>query len=358
MGWQDRSYYRDPSATRRNPLWWLVSGSVPLFTISGIRVRAHAWLIVIVVLTLLLAPLGPPWGIGPKNAVVSMVILFGSVLLHELGHCFGSRYVGGDPDEILMWPLGGLASANPPHRPWAAFFTTLCGPLVNLLLCCLTGLALVMINGTLSVLPWMNPVRLLLPFDLGNVSYYLWWIFAVNYDLLMFNLLLVFYPFDGGRLVQELLWVKIGHYRSMLIATFIGMAGALVIGGVGIAFRSVNLLLLAGLGFYFCYRDRQMLRETGPEEEWMDGNLTDFSAAYEPHTPTKPRRRKMSARALRKAKRRAAAAAAEQQMVDGILAKVSAHGMGSLTWSERRALKKATEHQRQRDLQISPSVRR
>jgi len=43
----------------------------------------------------------------------------------------------------------------------------------------------------------------------------------------------------------------------------------------------------------------------------------------------------------------------EQAHIDAILAKVSAHGMQSLTWLEKRALKKATEHQRQRDLESS-----
>ena len=47
----------------------------------------------------------------------------------------------------------------------------------------------------------------------------------------------------------------------------------------------------------------------------------------------------------------AAADRQEQRRIDQILAKVSAQGMNSLTWSERRELKKATEHQRRRDLE-------
>ena len=43
----------------------------------------------------------------------------------------------------------------------------------------------------------------------------------------------------------------------------------------------------------------------------------------------------------------------ERERIDRILAKVSAHGMHSLTWFERRALKKATEHQRQRVEELS-----
>ena len=45
--------------------------------------------------------------------------------------------------------------------------------------------------------------------------------------------------------------------------------------------------------------------------------------------------------------------ASEQREIDAILAKVSAKGMQSLTFWEKRALHKATEHQRQRDAELS-----
>ncbi len=64
-----------------------------------------------------------------------------------------------------------------------------------------------------------------------------------------------------------------------------------------------------------------------------------------------PRRKRVtSVPALR---RRVEQDHAEQQMVDHILEKVSVHGMNSLTRGERKALKKATEHQRQRDMEIA-----
>ena len=53
MGWQDRSYYRDSSQGANNPLLWLLTGSVPLFTAFGIRVRMHASLLLLIVLVLL-----------------------------------------------------------------------------------------------------------------------------------------------------------------------------------------------------------------------------------------------------------------------------------------------------------------
>src|SRR4051812_1431746 len=103
MGYQDRYYYRDRGSGASNPLMWLLNGSAPLFTAFGIRVRIHAMMITWIIIELLFS--GSEYGLGFKNACVSMSILFVSVLLHEFGHCFGARWVGGEADEILMWPL-------------------------------------------------------------------------------------------------------------------------------------------------------------------------------------------------------------------------------------------------------------
>jgi stage IV sporulation protein FB len=347
MPWQDRPYYRDRSEPRTNPLMWLLTGSVPMFTVFGIRVRMHASMILLIVLELALSQ--TTYGMGLKNAITAMIILYISVLLHEFGHCFGARYVGGDAEEILMWPLGGLAMANPPHRPWASFFTTAAGPAVNVLICLITGAAIGLINHSVSALPWFPVRHTLVWYVQYNSTYYLWWIFTVNYGLLIFNLLLLFYPFDGGRMVQELLWVKLGYYRSMMIATTIGMPAAILVAGFGIAIWSLFLILTGAFGFHACYRQRQILREMGPEE-WADG--PDYSAAYEQPRPVR-RRRRVSNRVIKKIRRRAQQMAEEKARVDAILIKVSAHGMASLNWRERRVLRKATEHQRKRDLELS-----
>src|SRR5258707_11957965 len=118
MGWQDRSYYRDSGSNSGNPLMWLMTGSVPLFTAFGIRVRAHASLVILIVLVLLF---GLGQGFTWQDRVQSMSILFTIVLLHEFGHCFTARWVGGEANDILMHPLGGLAFTRPPHRPLPEF---------------------------------------------------------------------------------------------------------------------------------------------------------------------------------------------------------------------------------------------
>jgi hypothetical protein len=161
---------------------------------------------------------------------------------------------------------------------------------------------------------------------------------------------------DGGRLLQGLLWFKLGYYRSTMIACGVGMVGAvlMVMWGIPHFFSWYGqILIIIGLNsLMICYTTRLALKAAGPYE--MEEDSTDYSAAYEIE-PT--RRRKRSRWSVRRAAKRARKLAMEEQneraRIDAILAKVSAHGMNSLSWWEKRTLKKATEHQRQRDAEMA-----
>ena len=328
---------------------WLLTGSVPLFTMFGIRVRAHASMVVLIVLTMLFA--GAQGGMGIWNAMTFSTVLFGIILVHEFGHCFAARSVGGEANDILMWPLGGLAYADAPKRAWPQFWTAAGGPLVNVVICLLTSLGLHFLAGGKGT-PW-NPLQHRFFLPPGALAYYLWFIFAISWGLLLFNLLPVF-PMDGGRLLQGLLWFKIGYYKSTMITCGVGMVGAVLMVMWGIAnFFSWYGQVMCFIGiscFMTCYQTRLALKAAGPYES---EDTTDYSAAYEIEPVRK--RSKLSRwsirRATKKARRLAMEARREQAHIDAILAKVSANGMQSLSWSEKRALRKATEHQRQRDLE-------
>ena len=53
------------------------------------------------------------WPLGWELGLAVGAILFVSVVLHEFGHVFGARMTGGSAHEILLWPLGGLATVQP-----------------------------------------------------------------------------------------------------------------------------------------------------------------------------------------------------------------------------------------------------
>jgi len=360
MGWEDRPYYRDRSPGSGNPLMWLLTGSVHLFTLFGIRVRAHASLIVLIVLVLLF---GVSRGANVQAAVQSMTILFLVILLHEFGHCFAARWTGGQADEIVLTPLGGLAMAMARRRPWPTAVTVAGGPLVNVIICLLCGLGLWLTLGVWPIGPWQfgriydpNPSWL-------QLSSYLFWTYAISYGLLLFNMLPVF-PLDGGQLLQAVLWKPLGYYRSMLITVNIGLVGSVLMAMVALAsfgspFGGLLLLFIAINCFTTCLQYRQLLRSEGP---WgfQEEDSVDYGASiYGGSTATRARRgqSRFSKWSAARAKKRAEEEQVEQVRIDQILAKVSAHGMHSLTWTEKRTLHKATERQRQRDLETGRARR-
>ena len=363
MAWQDRPYYRDPGGATGNPLMWLLTGSVPLFTIFGIRVRMHASLLLIIVLILLFG-MGSGFGGSAAIRVQSVSMLFLVILLHEFGHCFAARSVGGEATEIVMSPLGGVAMTMAPRRPWATFVTVAGGPAVNLLICLFCGLGIYLILGIFPLGPWtfgkifprvMNPGWL-------QVSSYLFWIYAISWFLLVFNLIPVF-PLDGGQLLQAVLWKPMGYYKSMLATMNVGLVGSVLMAMVGIAtFGTIGggllLIIIAINCFVNCFQQRAMLKAEGPWAFTEEDDTSDYSAAYEPQTPRKSRWSKWSAaRARQRAMKQDADDRAEQEKIDAILAKVSAHGMQSLNWMEKRTLKQATERKRRGASSSAPRKR-
>lgn len=356
MGWEDRPYYRDRPSGGGNPFVWLLTGSVPLFTLFGIRVRAHAILVLSIVLMLLFG-FGYP-GFTLQDRVTAAAILFLVVLLHEFGHCFTARWVGGEADDILMHPLGGLAMASPPRRPLPTFLTVAGGPAVNVLICLVTG---AIVWWQTDAIPW-NPFRFNPPLAYEitptwwNVVWYAFWIYQVSFQLLIFNLMPIF-PLDGGQMLQSILWPRLGYYKSMVFACTTGMVGAAFGAAIALAFRNIGLGLLAFLGFMYCLNLRRQTVANGPYAFSDEDSPVDYGASLRTSTRVIRKRGRFSRWSAERVKKRAQEEAAEQVKIDQILAKVSAHGMHSLTWLEKRALHKATERQRQRDLETGRSQR-
>src|SRR5271170_1395815 len=66
--------------------------------------------------------------------VLEYLALFAIVMIHEFGHALACRQVGGTSNQIVLWPLGGVAYVNPPPRPGATLWSIAAGPLVNVAL--------------------------------------------------------------------------------------------------------------------------------------------------------------------------------------------------------------------------------
>ena len=191
-------------------------GSIRLFQAAGITVFLHwSWFLVAV------------YEINGRRSyssltfnVIEYLALFLIVLMHEFGHSLACRQVGGTANQIVLWPLGGVAYVDPPPRPGATLWSIAAGPLVNVVL--VVVLSAIGILG--RSLEWWQ--------TMPNLHALLRNIWFINLALLIFNILPI-YPLDGGQILRSLLWFVMGRARSLMVATVLGFIG--IIGFIGLA---------------------------------------------------------------------------------------------------------------------------
>ncbi len=330
-----------------NPINW----SVPAGSLFNIRIRIHL-LFILGAMVVLFQQLQADTGLrSVVHGFGTVALLFFIVLTHEFGHCFGARYSGGSADEILLWPLGGLAYTSPPHTAKANLITVLAGPLVNVVYLAITIPVLWMLGGAERI-PWnpFTPFQASLPPG-SELQYWLVVFFTLNYILFLFNLMPVF-PLDGGRVLQCLLWFRRGFIPATLLATGIVMVGAIVIGLTGLITQVIMLLAIAFFGYFTCWQQRQIIKAGAYENENEFGY--DFSQGYtslnsnDAENERRPSliQRWRAKRSARLAEREADRAEQRRRMIDAILDKVHASGVESLTPKERRILEDETQRHR------------
>jgi Zn-dependent protease len=212
-------------------------GSLRLFRFAGIQVYLHwSWFLV------------AAYELSSRTSHytsfywngLEYVSLFAIVLLHEFGHSLACRQVGGQADQIVLWPLGGVAYVNPPSRPGATLWSIAAGPLVNAVLFPIFSGLLVVSQQFGWAAAWPN---------LGAFLGALWFI---NGLLLVFNLLPV-YPLDGGQILRSLLWFAMGRARSLAIATYIGFVGGAVLLVVALYKQETWIVIMALFMLFNCW---------------------------------------------------------------------------------------------------------
>lgn len=215
-------------------------GSIRLFRLAGIDVYLHwAWFIVAVIQINRISTRtnfysSPVWNVWEYLA------LFSIVLMHEFGHALACRQVGGKANQIVLWPLGGVAYVSPPQRPGPQLWSIAAGPLVNV--------ALVPILTALVFL-----ARYLGWNEAGHNSYFfLRAVWIVNFFLLIFNMMPV-YPLDGGQILRSILWFIFGRANSLMAASIIGFIGVAALILVALRLQSVWLGIMAAFILMNCW---------------------------------------------------------------------------------------------------------
>lgn len=219
-------------------------GSIHLFRVIGIDLYLHwSWFLVAVIevgyvrdrYTSLAWP------------VLEYLSLFLIVLLHEFGHALACRQVGGTADQIMLWPLGGVAYVDPPQRPGAMLWSLVAGPLVNVILLP-PLLAAYMAARSMG---WQQ--------TMPDAYQWVFSVLLIDAGLLAFNLLPV-YPLDGGQILRSVLWYFLGRGRSLAVATVVGFVGAGLFVISAIFMRSIWLILIAGYMLMNCWQGMKSAR--------------------------------------------------------------------------------------------------
>jgi Zn-dependent protease len=347
----------------------LLSWSLPLFPLFGIMVRVH-----ITMPLVMLGLIGREYvrtG-APSNswhdAALLMGLMFLSVLMHEFGHCFAARFMGGESDEILIWPLGGLAFAKSLPHTWSAHLVFAAGgPLMDLTKCVVLGVILFFGFG---ILPPFNPFSV--PYRFGDswtiavttadlrpdttsniLAIILVQFFWISWILMLFNLILIGYPFDSGRMLQASLWPWLGHYQSTYVAIYCGYGFMLLVGILSIAYGEPLLAFLTIFIYVSCAQEMTNLEAA--HEDSLFGY--DFSQGYtsleKDEPPAQPKVKKqnfiqrwLAQRAARKQQQEQEQREADDRRMDELLIKIEKVGWDSLTDEEQRFMRRVADRKK------------
>ncbi|HAJ35740.1 MAG TPA: site-2 protease family protein [Chloroflexi bacterium] len=215
------------------------------FKLLGIDVRVHWSFVLILAFGAFLYGSGPAgWLIGGVYGVLTMLLLFASVTLHEYGHALMARRFGIGTHSILLLPIGGVANLERiPEKPGQEIAIVVAGPLVNVVIALLlTPLALLLNGGNHAGILAMNAVNA----NIQNPGLLNLLIFLIstNLFLALFNLLPAF-PLDGGRLLRALLAYVQPYPQATQMAVAVGRLLAVLMAVFGIFTGAIGLLLIA-----------------------------------------------------------------------------------------------------------------
>jgi Zn-dependent protease/predicted transcriptional regulator len=221
------------------------SPGIKVFRVLGIPIYLHpSWFIIFALITLSLStqfanqhPQWTPaqhWSLG----VLTSVLFFMSVLLHELSHSVIALYYKIPVVSITLFVFGGLARiGREPSSAKKEFNIAVAGPISSFL-----------ISLFFYTLTRVFPESLMM----GSLA---GWLFKVNFALAAFNLVPGF-PLDGGRILRALVWGATGDFtRATRFASRSGQffAYAMILGGVVISLRGGGFfsgLWLAFIGWF------------------------------------------------------------------------------------------------------------
>ena len=259
---------------------WRRPASIKLFDLFGIRIGVDAsWFVILFLMIFWLSgdfrqALHSSDGVAYLTTVITVLVLFASLVVHELGHALAARAHGIGVQRIDLFLFGGLTQmSRDAATPGEDFKVAAAGPLATLafvLLCLVINLVIV------------SPTRLVHAVELDGpitpVVLSLSWLLLWNVLLLAFNLIPAF-PLDGGRIARSLVWrVTNDKQRGTRAAAKLGQAFAVILAGLGVwlllAYVSFTALWLIAVAFLLWQSARGALVQTA-----FNARIAEFRVA-------------------------------------------------------------------------------
>jgi Zn-dependent protease len=215
--------------------------SIPAGRIFGVELRIHLTFLFLLLFVWLTESTSHSPSAAPRG-VALVGIVFGCVVLHELGHALASMHAGIPAKAIILLPIGGVTLLDETRQPelgaqnWKRDVRiALAGPLVNIVLAFVSASILLAVAPEIRL--WHTPYV-----TSANLPRTLVW---TNIWLAVFNLLPA-YPMDGGRVLRAFFLRSMDSVRATRRAVSIGQAFAMLFMLVGM----LSNIWLTLIGFF------------------------------------------------------------------------------------------------------------
>jgi len=227
------------------------------------------------------------------TALMTSLVIFCSVIVHEIAHVYALTSLGGMARRIVLMPWGGNSNFHMPHEPVAKIIVHLAGPFANLVIFLVCSVLLLQggMSDTASLMNPFQPHVFMFSDGAASLMKIIAW---ANFQLLVVNLIPCF-PFDGAQIIRsmlELLQLDDSKLRSESAIMVIGNGCAFaVIGFAWLLYGQKTgpiepvwfIMLAAGISMYFAAR-YSLNQETSRllDEQGISEQDCDFDP-YVPH---------------------------------------------------------------------------
>jgi Zn-dependent protease/CBS domain-containing protein len=217
-----------------------MNGGVKILSVRGIPIRLHwTFFLILPYVAFMMAKRFAAFAASAHTTETALllspgmwglllaVLLFVSVLLHELGHVFVALAQGSKVREVTLMLLGGISHIESvSHAPRAEAKMAIVGPLVSI---------------AIAVVAY---VAHLFSGDVPDLQFGLYYLAQINLGIGIFNMLPAF-PLDGGRVLRSMLATKYGRLRATAMAASVGRVLAVMMGILGLFSGNFLMALIA-----------------------------------------------------------------------------------------------------------------